>query len=506
MSLAWLVLALALALRLVFFVGFGLGDDSNESIAVDTFARTLRLYPGDFMDYRVMNIVPRGLVYRFFGTSELAFILPILVMALGTHAASIVFARELLGARAAFFTSVAFLVTPYETLASTANVPDYVLAFFGIVAAWAALRGYRRGSPGYMAVAACCIGLAFLNRMAAILLLPPFAVATLGTLRLWRCWLSFWGTLVGIFALFCVADFYYSGSPYRWVVFNSSGGVGGHDVTDMLGWVLMIYPRYLFGQDPDFRNRMFGLTAWCGVLGVALALGRVVARRASTAEWVLLIAFFVFGGMFEFLPHKLTLRAYWSHPRIFRYLATVAPVFYLNAGYFLDRTWDLRLLRSPLRLGPIVCAAMVAVGLQQTPRVIEPLADSSRDGRRLLAWLPSQRKSTPVPIYSDYWHTEWIHALYPKPEEAWTLHGVGADSPAEKVRFLESVPPGALVITGGATSAWYSGIDLILSLSRLSFTVPPNWTLLQEFDGKQAPWRAEPLRVWSVGPPVAAGG
>src|SRR5262249_6074173 len=259
MSLAWLVLALALALRLVFFVGFGLGDDSNESIAVDIFARTLRLDPGNFMDYRVMNIVPRGLVYRFFGPSELAFILPILVMALGTHGASIVFARELLGTRAAFFTSVAFLVTPYETLASTANVPDYALAFFGVVVAWAALRGYRRGSPGYMAVAACCIGLAFLNRMAAILLLPPFAVATLGTLRLWRCWLSSWGTLVGIFALFCVADFYYSGSPYRWVWFNSAGGVGGHDVTDILGYVLMIYPRYLFGQD-DFLNRMFGLT------------------------------------------------------------------------------------------------------------------------------------------------------------------------------------------------------------------------------------------------------
>jgi len=505
MSLAWLVLALALALRLVFFVGYGLGDDSNESTAVGNFARTLRLYPWDFMDYRVMDIVPRGLVYRFFGPSELAFILPILVMALGTHGASIVFARELLGTRAAFFTSVAFLVTPYETLASTANVPDYALAFFGVVAAWAALRGYRRGSPGYMAVAACCIGLAFLNRMAAILLLPPFAVATLGTLRLWRCWLSFWGTLVGIFALFCVADFYYSGSPYRWVWFNSAGGVGGHDVTDILGYVLMIYPRYLFGQD-DFRNRMFGLTAWCGVLGVALALGRVVARRASTAEWVLLIAFFVFGGMFEFLPHKLTLRAYWSHPRIFRYLATVAPVFYLNAGYFLDRTWDLRLLRSPLRLGPIVCAAMVAVGLQQTPRVIEPLADSSRDGRRLLAWLPSQRKSTPVPLYSDSWRIAWIRALYPKYWEAWTLHGVVADTRAKKVHFLQAVPPGALVITGGATLPWYSGIDLIVSLSRLSFTVPPNWTLLQEFDGKRAPWRAEPLRVWSVGPPVAAGG
>jgi hypothetical protein len=302
-----------------------------------------------------------------------------------------------------------------------------------------------------------------------------------------------------------LADFYYSGSPYRWVWFNSAGGVGGRDVTDIFGYVLMIYPRYLFGQD-DFLNRMFGLTAWCAVLGVALALGRVVARRTSTAEWVLLIAFFVFGGVFEFLPHKLTLRAYWSHPRIFRYLATVAPVFYLNAGYFLDRTWDLRLLRSPLRLGPIVCAAMVAVGLQQTPRVIEPLADSSRDGRRLLAWLPSQRKSTPVPLYSDSWRIAWIRALYPKYWEAWTLHGVVADTRAKKVHFLQAVPPGALVITGGATLPWYSGIDLIVSLSRLSFTVPPNWTLLQEFDGKRAWWRAEPLRVWSVGPPVAAGG
>src|SRR5204862_7903252 len=105
--------------------------DPTESISIHNFARTLQLDPNDFMHYRVVNIVMRGLLYRLFSPNELAFVLPILAFALATHAVTVVVAGELLGARAAALTSILFLATPYETLASTANVPDYFPAFFG---------------------------------------------------------------------------------------------------------------------------------------------------------------------------------------------------------------------------------------------------------------------------------------------------------------------------------------------------------------------------------------
>src|SRR5262249_50103997 len=74
MRLAWLCLALAVPLRLAFFAGYGLGDDPNESQAIAGFANSLRLDPNNFMHYRVVVIVIRGVAYRLFSQSELAFV------------------------------------------------------------------------------------------------------------------------------------------------------------------------------------------------------------------------------------------------------------------------------------------------------------------------------------------------------------------------------------------------------------------------------------------------
>jgi len=131
--------------------------------------------------------------------------------------------------------------------------------------------------------------------------------------------------------------------------------------------------------------------------------------------------------------------------------------------------------------------------------VAEPLTDADRDLRQLLVYLRSHEQSGPVPIYTDYWRVDLMQALYANHRAVWTLNGIGAEAKPVKVRFLQAVPPGALVITGGATLPWYSGIELIVNLSTLDFTVPSHWKLLWEFDGRRTPWRVEPLRVWSVG-------
>jgi 4-amino-4-deoxy-L-arabinose transferase-like glycosyltransferase len=487
---AWVLLALAVPLRLVFFAGFGLGDDPSEAVSIASFARTLRLDPHDFMHYRVVNVVVRGLLWRAFPGSELAFVLPVLGAALATHAVTVVIARDLSGARAACFTSALALVTPYETLVATANVPDWFHAFFGTLAAWSALRGYRRADGRWMALGGAAVVVALLNRLMALILVPTFAVATLATLPRWRRWVGFWGTIVVLVGVVCAWDRWYSGEAFRWIVFNSAAGGGGYDVTSMLGQVLRVYPRYVFGWD-DHGNSMFGLTGWCAALGATLAVGRLVLRRGGTAEGVLVIAFFVFGGLFELLPHKLSLTAYWSHPRIFRYLAPVAPVLYLCGGYLLDALWRVR-----RAVGGVVTAAVVLVGLWWTPRVAEPLVDANRDVRHLVAVLRTQPSD--VPVYSDYWHV-WLvwSRVWPVPP----LHQVLPNSQDEKVRFLAAVPPDALVVTGGATLPWYSGIELIVNLSTLHFTVPPTWRLVDEFDGPRRPWRIEPLRVWRVARP-----
>jgi dolichyl-phosphate-mannose-protein mannosyltransferase len=488
--LAGLCLALALPLRLAFFAGFGLGDDPNESISLIHFAQRLRLDPTDFLHYRLVNIVVRGLCYRWFGVSEAAMILPVLGAALATHGMGVLLAGELLGARAAFLASLLFLVTPYETLASTANVPDYFHAFFGTAAAWAVVRGLRRGHAGWMALAAACVALGLMNRVSTLLLLPVLGLAMLASLRRWRGWLVFWTALAALVGLGCAADWRWSGSPVGWLVHNSGGGI---DVTSIVGTILKIYPRYVFLRD-DHAHWMFGLTGWAAAGGALVALVRTLRGRAGMAEMAVLLAFVVFGGLFEFLPHRLTLAAYWSHPRIFRYLAQLAPALYLCGAYLLERAWRWR-----PALGLAGAALVALMGLWQTPAVSEPLRDANRDARALIAFLRAHEVlpgNPPMRIQTDYWRVGHIRGLYAS-LAAWDAVGVAPESPDHQRAFLASRTEG-LVVTGGAGLPWYGSPELVLSLSRLGFQPPPSWRLVWQYAGAQKPWRSEPLRVWLV--------
>ena len=177
---------------------------------------------------------------------------------------------------------------------------------------------------------------------------------------------------------------------------------------------------------------------------------------------------------------------------------------YLCAAYLLDRLWEVP-RPLPVRVGPLLCVAVVAFGLWQTPRVAEPLVDADREGRWLLDYLHTHADPKPVAVYTDSWRVMFIVARYGRSDRAWIPRGVPPDSKRRKVKFLSGAPPGVLVVTGGATLPWYSGIDLIVSLSRLDFEVPRHWTLVAERHGKVTPWRAEPLRIWSVGSPSADG-
>lgn len=496
-ELAWLCLAVALPLRLWFFAGFGLGDDPNESFSLMWFAERLRLNPDDFLHYRVVNIVIRGLCYRWFGIGELPFILPVLAAALATHAAGLLLADELMGARAAFLTSLLFLVTPYETLASTANAPDYFHAFFGTAAAWGVARGVRRDRARPMALAAVSVALGFMSRVSTLLLLPVLALACVLSAARWRRWLVFWGTFAALLALGCVADWLWSGSPVRWFVFNSAGGL---DMTGIVGITLRVYPRYLFLFD-DFGHPMFALSGWLAAAGTLLAAVRLVHGRAGVAEAAVLLGFIVFGGLVEFLPHRATVTAYWSHPRIFRYLAQLAPALYVCGAYLLDRAWTWR-----PAVGTALVALVALAGLAATPAVAEPLRDANRDSRALLAFLQRHEVwpgDPPMTLHTDDWRVAQIWSRYPGVARAWRLVGVPPDSDQRKVAFLAGVTDG-LIVTGGASLPWYSGPGLIVSLKPLPFAVPPSWHLVWELPGAETPWRLEPLRVWLVQPASGA--
>lgn len=494
---AWIVFLLSIPFHLYLYSGIGLGDDHNETATLINFADNGRLDMRDFAHYRIVNVLLRGGLFMLFNPNEWALIAPIFVTALLLQIVTIIFANDLFGSRGALFTAILIAVTPYEALASTMNVPDYFHGLFGVLCAWCIYRGIERESSLWMVAASSAFMLGMLNRLSILLMVPVIGLFCLATYRKFRPWAVFWGSLGVLIAALCVFDRYYSGEYFRWFYFNAGGA--GADVTDVIWFVWGVYPRYLLLQN-DHGGFLFGLTGWLTLAGGLVSALAIARRQAGKTEYFLAAAFFLYLGLFEFMPHRMTLERYYSHPRIFRYLAQVTPVFYLCAGYALTR---LSAAKSIAGRGAssLVIFAVVSFGVYQSFVVTYPSRDGNQDGRALIQYI----KQHPFPenslINTDYWRIHWISGqMHPKAARLhWRYNGVAPDSKEKKIEFLQSIREG-IVITGGSTAVWYSGIELILNLSTLDFEVPKNWELLFEIPGQEEQWRVEPLRVWSVQP------
>ena len=81
------------------------------------------------------------------------------------------------GAVAATIAAVVMALTPAAVLIFRFNNPDALLTLLLVLSAWALLRSLEHGSYRWMALAAACVGLAFLTKyLQAYLVLPGYAL------------------------------------------------------------------------------------------------------------------------------------------------------------------------------------------------------------------------------------------------------------------------------------------------------------------------------------------
>jgi len=496
--LAWLAWLASIPLRLYYFGGYGLGDDPNFINTPLNFLHTGHFDLADHHTSRPGMLLPQILVFRLLGVSDFSFVLPILVCALGTHAWTLFLTRSLLGARAALLVSLFFLTTPFETLSATSFVPDYIVAFWSLAAACGCWRGWRTGSRVAMAGAGAAIACAVFTKSSAVLLFPALGLANLLTWRSWRGWLTLWLASGVALAAGCVFFWYLGGGPLHWLV-RRADRPEGHDVTAILGYVLSLYPRYLFLREPDFGHWMFGIAGWAALLGVVTAVGRLRSEGRRAASVVVLFGFLEL-LLLNFVPHKLTFHAYYSHPRIFRYLAQVSPFVYLAAAFFLEQLLQAR-VRTLRAAAVVLGVAAFAFGLYEAPLVSEPTWDATADGRVLARYFTEHRLPPPQTLQSDFWHCYRIYFLSrdgPLERRCGTF-----ETTEDKQRFLAGIREG-YVVTGGGRVAWYSDRHWALDLTLANFAPPPTWRLLFQRDAPVKPWRREPLRVWRVEEPAPA--
>jgi hypothetical protein len=407
---------------------------------------------------------------------------------------SVLLVRDIMGDRAALFTSLLFLTSPFESLAATSFSLDYGLAFYTVACAWSCYRGLRDGRSETMALGGVLLACAFLVKFAAVLLLPVAGLAMLVDRRHLRAWLVFWMSFLAAMGVVSAAFALLAGDPLQWLHARAYPAFG-HDVTNMLGRVLAQYPRYVLWTDPDYGLWLFGWTGMLGVAGMVAAGALAVAgRRLPGTGLVLLGLFYVL--LFNFAPHKVDLAHYYSHPRIFRYLAQIAPCIYVAAVFVLDALW-----RRGDALGKGAAALALAVvcvfGLSQMSRVTEPSWDPGADGRALSRFFRNDVPRGAIAIHGDEWNCDRLTDMNYPESRRWQFDCRSFLQAEEKRAFLEAVDHG-YVITGGGALAWYSVRPWVLNLTEVGFAPGPDWELLMERPAPVKPWRTEPLRVWRV--------
>lgn len=118
-----------------------------------------------------------GLSVRLFGLSSWSILLPQALAGVATVGILFAAVRRSFGPVAAVIAGVVMALTPAAVLIFRYNNPDALLTLLLVAGAWALLRAIEHGSLRWVALAATCVGLAFLTKyLQAYLVLPGFAL------------------------------------------------------------------------------------------------------------------------------------------------------------------------------------------------------------------------------------------------------------------------------------------------------------------------------------------
>jgi hypothetical protein len=232
-----------------------------------------------------------------------------------------------------------------------------------------------------------------------------------------------------------------------------------------------------------------------GLCAAVCAAASAALRGRTTVSGAVVTLALCYLLLFNFVPHRLDLGAYFSHPRIFRYLAQVAPFLYIAAAYLCESVW--RRGRAGRGVAVLMVATVCVFGLWETPTATEPSWDSSRDGRILSRFFREEIPGPRVAVSGDEWNCYRLRYMNDGLARGWRFHCQWFEDDAQKRDFLAAVDHG-YVVTGGASLAWYSARPWVLNLEELGFEPPETWELVKQVDGPARPWRREPLRVWRV--------
>jgi tetratricopeptide (TPR) repeat protein len=487
--------ALAFAARWWLRQGLVLGDDVEEFATVASILSHGASFT-DQMHVRFGAWIVNVATFWLFGISETTFLLPTMVLSslLGVLAYTALI-RWGHGRARAFVGGLLVALPPFEVVLGTLRANDsylevaLALGFVGLVCLEE--RPILQG-----VVVAVCLWLGFYVKLWAIYVLPPLGVYALAGRR-WRASGAFVLTSVLLHGVTCAYWWAMVGTPFPFLFTHAATyPVAAADLPRLFA----TYPALIFVGSPEFSTPLWGVAPYVlvAVVVAKLAMPRLTpgaTLRMDRGDWLLLGFWASFALLLELVPNGLELDAYYSAPRIFRYLAPLSfPIALAAAKGVLDVTGSL----SWRAFGAVAGSLLAIYGVQ----AVRANAPSRSYRASLLAIVRDVQRIDPPILVSEYMLGEHLRDVYLDPNVQRTTV-----LPVDKVyrapdheRWLQEheseLDDGALLVTGLASYVHYGAHLDGFRLAWFEKPLSPSWQLVREYGMLEYLPRPEPARLW----------
>lgn len=483
----WLVLGMAIGLRIALFSGYGLGDDPNYYSAYhDIYVRGW-YDPNAAYDLRFTFAYPVVWSMKLFGVTEWAFVGFVTLCSVANVVIVYGLARQDWDRGTALVAMTLMAVMPIEVTTATLFAIDVPLATYCYAGLWlyrAAIRAGRDAPVRRDAAAVLAGGFLFAGYIAkqwALVVGVIFAWEFLVRPRAaWRTALVCGGTLVAAIALYVGWEWRRFGDPLhdfhtvrRVAIFEPITWRVATDYSKMLllpsdyhTWFASWYPHALLGLAVLFAHRVRAAGKWLLFFVVELAALSAMPSHRENGHWVLLV------------------------PHIFRYLCFISiPLVLALTAYARE------VLRAGGRAGVVLVGILLVIAVRHAVELSWPTRDAFGEQRRVVAYLlatfPKARFASDYGFYSRMANFDFKGQ---QPGRFVEIRGERPDVRAGEFLRLTDV----IAITGGARLPWYGCVRCAANI--FGTRPPPTWQVAAVLPAPVTLYRLEPIVVWRVPP------
>jgi hypothetical protein len=483
--------------------GLVLGDDGQE------FAVLLHILQNgplltDQLHLRFGGWIFNHLAFWLFGVSEATFLLPTMLLT-STFAimAYAILVRWGYGGLRAFLGGLLVAVAPFELVLGSLRANDSYLelalaaGFTGLV-----LLEERPILQGIVLALALWFG--FYVKLWVVYALPALGLYYLLGRR-WRAAAAFVVTSLVLHGATCA---FWKVKLGTFVPFISAHAANYMVPLKDLGELFLKYPRLMFVGSFEFPTTLWGSVPWVLTILLAVKLVGTVVRampeslRFDRNDGLLLGFWGPFFLLLEFFPNGFQLDAYYSVPRIFRYLAPISfPIALHAAKCVLDLT-RLRILGLPsAAVATGLVAPLLALYVSQGVQANGPSSIYRKDFH---AVLDDVRAIKPPALVAESLIASYFRDLYLDPDEQEIQVVILSEqhNAPEYERWLHAheatLPRGTLLVTGLGSFVHYGAHIDGFRLAWFKEPLSPSWKLVREYPVLTFLSRPEPARLWRL--------